>query len=242
MSFIAVAIGGSAVMGLGGSLIGANAAENSGAMQAQAAREATALQEKMYNQNRADQEPWRKAGTVALSGMQDRDYQRDFTMADFQADPGFEFRMREGMKALDRSASARGNLNSGAAMRGIARYGQDMASQEYGNAYNRFNSDRDRRFNRLSALAGIGQTANSQVGQAGANYANNAGANMMGAANAAGAAGMSAANQWGSTLNNLGNIGMQGAWMNKWSGAQASPAAAPATYADGRTFGLLGRL
>jgi len=68
----------------------------------------------------------------------------------FQADPGYGFRMSEGLKALERSAAARGGLVSGGAGKALQRYGQDLASQEYGNAFQRFQQDR-------AARAGLGQ-------------------------------------------------------------------------------------
>jgi hypothetical protein len=113
----------------------------------------------MYQQAREDVKPWMEAGTKALGQMQDADYMKDFSMADFQADPGYAFRMQEGQKALERSAAARGGLNSGGTMKALTRYGQDMGTQEYGNAYNRFNADRDRRFGRLNTLSSGGQQA-----------------------------------------------------------------------------------
>ena len=84
---------------------------------------------------------------------------RKFTMADFQTDPGAEFRRSEGQRGLEASASARGGILSGGALKAISRYNSDQASQEYGAAYNRFNNDQTTRFNRLSAIAGTGQTA-----------------------------------------------------------------------------------
>lgn len=225
MAFIAgaVAMGGSALAGLAGAAISSGAASDAADKQAAAADRATALQERMYNQTRADQEPWRQAGTQALSGLADPSFQKDFTSADFQKDPGYDFRMQQGQQALERSAAARGGLMGGGFAKGLARYGQDYASNEYNNAYNRFNNDRTNRFNRLSSIAGLGQTANGLNAQAGQNYANNAGSNMMGAANAQGAAGIASANAWGGALSNLGSIGMQGAWMNKWNAAQPKP-------------------
>ena len=68
----------------------------------------------------------------------------------FQADPGYGFRLSEGMKALERSAAARGGLMSGGTGKALQRYGQDLASQEYGNAFQRFQQDR-------AARAGLGQ-------------------------------------------------------------------------------------
>ena len=67
---------------------------------------------------------------------------KNFGAGDFQADPGYAFRLSEGMKALDRTAASRGGLLSGATLKGAQRYGSDLASQEYGNAYNRFQANR----------------------------------------------------------------------------------------------------
>jgi len=67
---------------------------------------------------------------------------KNFSAADFQTDPGYAFRLSEGMKALDRTAASRGGLLSGATLKGAQRYGSDLASQEYGNAYNRFQANR----------------------------------------------------------------------------------------------------
>jgi hypothetical protein len=67
---------------------------------------------------------------------------KNFGASDFQADPGYAFRLSEGMKALDRTAASRGGLLSGATLKGAQRYGSDLASQEYGNAYNRFQTNR----------------------------------------------------------------------------------------------------
>jgi hypothetical protein len=102
-------------------------------------------------------------------------YARDFGMSDFQADPGYAFRLSEGQKALDRSAAARGGLISGAALKAAGRYGQDMASQEYTNAYNRYQTNRSNQLNPLQSLMGAGQTSTNQLGQAGQNYATGVG-------------------------------------------------------------------
>lgn len=216
MSFIAVGIG-TGIATIGGAVIGANAAGDAADKQTAASNYATDVQHQQYEQTRKDLEPWRRTGEGALSKLGSPDYMRDFTVSDFSAgmDPGYQFRMQEGQKAIERSAAARGGLNSGGTMKAISRYGQDYASNEYQNAYNRFNADRDRRFNRLSSLAGLGQTANSQTGQAGMNYATQAGQNAMGAANAQGAAGMYQANQWGNTLGGLGKTWMDYAMMSK---------------------------
>ncbi len=139
----------------------------------------------IYDQQRADQEPWRQAGMSALTGMQDPSFQKSFTMADYQQDPGYQFRMNEGAKALNASAAANGASSGGATMKALTRYGQDYASNEYQNAYNRFNNDNSNRFNRLSSLAGLGQTANNVVNQNAGMYGQQVAGNQIGMGNAA---------------------------------------------------------
>jgi len=93
---------------------------------------------------------------------------KPFGAEQFQADPGYAFRQSEGMKALERSAAARGGLLSGGTLKGIQRFGQDLASQEYGNAFNRYQVERAARLNPLQSLMGSGQSsANTLTGAAG---------------------------------------------------------------------------
>lgn len=155
---------------LGTNLFGDNASDRALNAQGAASQEANRTLKSMYDKQVGDQEAFKQAGYSALDEMQNRNFQRDFTQADFQQDPGYQFRMGEGMKALERSAAARGGLNSGATLKALTRYGQDFATNEYQNAYNRFNADRDRRFNRLSSIANMGQQSLGQLGQAAQNY------------------------------------------------------------------------
>lgn len=202
-----IAGGLAAAGGIGGALIGSHAAGEAADKQSAAANYATDIQKQIYDQQRSDQQPWRQAGIGALSQLQDPSFQHNFSASDFQTDPGYQFRMQQGQQALERSAAARGGLQSGGTMKAITDYGQNFASNEYQNAYSRFTNDQSNRFNRLSSIAGLGQTANAQNGAAGQNYANNAGANAMGAANASGAAGIAGANAWGGALSSLGQTG-----------------------------------
>jgi hypothetical protein len=120
-------------------------------------------------------EPWRKAGEQALNKLIPLTDYTPFSMAQFQADPGYGFRMSEGMKALERSAAARGGLLSGATLKGIQRFGQDLGSQEYQNAFNRYQAERQARLAPLQSLAGVGQTTAQQIGEAGMRTAQNVG-------------------------------------------------------------------
>jgi len=104
-------------------------------------------------------------------------YARDFGMQDFEQDPGYAFRLSEGQKAIERSAAARGGLQSGSALKAAARFGQDLGSQEYQNAFNRYQVNRANQLNPLQSLMGAGQSAantlTSAVGQQGQNQASN---------------------------------------------------------------------
>ena len=194
---------GTATAILGAGLLGAAASKSAAKTQAGAAQQAADVQRSQFEQTREDQAPYRQAGYNALAELQrtagNVPGAFKFGAGDYQADPGYAFRLSEGQKALDRQAAARGGLISGGALRAAQRYGQEMGSQEFGNAYNRaltgYNTDVAREnqlYNRQAALAGIGQTATNLVGQAGQNYANAAG-NLMtgaGAAQAAGQVGM----------------------------------------------------
>lgn len=208
MSWVAVAVGGTALVG---SIIGSNAASQAAGAAADASNNASNTQSLMYNQQRRDQQPWRDAGIGALNEMhsQEGDLNRSFGMSDFQADPGYQFRMDEANKAIERSAAARGGLNSGGTMKALTRYNSDYASNEFGKARDSFNNDRTNRFNRLASVAGIGQTATNNVGQAGQNMANNVGNYMQNAGQAQGAASIAQ----GNAINQGIGTGMN-TWMN----------------------------
>jgi hypothetical protein len=231
MTWVAVAIGGSA-------LLGAYSSNKAAKAQAGAADRAGQLQQDQYEQTRQDQAPFRQGGLEAqnrlmtllgiggrapstggngvagmignaASGMVDNGinvdpnspdygrYARDFGMDQFQQDPGYAFRLSEGQKALDRQAAARGGLISGSALKAATRFGQDMGSQEYQNAFNRYQTERSAQLNPLQSLMGAGQSATNFVGGAGQNYANSAG-------NAYGAAGQAAASGYMGQANALG--------------------------------------
>lgn len=176
----------------------------------------------MYNQTRQDQAPYRQAGYAALgqlsSGTQaGGEFNRNFTMSDFNADPGYQFRMDQGSKALQASAAARGGLLSGGTLKSLDRYGQDYASNEYSNAYNRYNNDQTTRFNRLSSIAGIGQTSTAQTGAAGANAANQVSSAQIGAGNATAAGYINQGNAISNGASSLGNFYLQQQYMNRYA-------------------------
>jgi len=160
---------------VGSAVIGGMAAGDAASTQAASADRAADLQYKQWRESVDLQEPWRKAGEEALNKLIPLTDYQSFGMDQFQQDPGYAFRMSEGMKGLERSAAARGGLLSGATLKGIQRYGQDLGSQEYSNAFNRYQTERAARLQPLQSLAGVGQTTAQQIGQAGQTMASNVG-------------------------------------------------------------------
>lgn len=200
----------------------ANAANRAAKAQAGAADRATQVQWDMYNQTRQDQQPWQQAGQNALAQMMEQmgygvnqlqpssdgkvqntgmysfsaTPNQNKLFQGFQADPGYQFRQQEGNKALQNRQAASGGYFSGNALRAAADYNSGLASQEYGNYWNR-----------LAGLAGVGQQANATMANVGQNTAGNVGNNMIQAGNAR-ASGYAARGQaFGNALSNLSNLG-----------------------------------
>lgn len=214
-AIIAAAVG--AAASVGGGLIAAGGAKKAGRAQAEAAEKAQLAQERMFQEQKALQEPFRQAGLTAQEQIMQLlgiggdasaagygSLAKPFGQTDFEQDPGYAFRQSEGMRALERSASARGNLLSGGTLRGIQRFGQDLASQEYGNAFNRYQIERNARLNPLQSLMGSGQSATNVLtgaaGQAGQNEQNN----IMGAGQARASGYVGQANALGGALSSIG--------------------------------------
>ena len=185
---------------LGSSLIGAGAAKSAASTQAAAQRQANELLAQQYRQQRADLQPYSAAGVNALSKFQGMADYTPFSMDTFSKDPGYGFRLAEGQKALERSAAARGGLLSGGTGKRIAAYGQEAASQEYNNAFNRYQTERAAKLAPYQSLINVGQASAAGQANAAGNYGTQAaqGLTNIGAANAAGT--VAGANALGSSL------------------------------------------
>lgn len=185
---------GSAVSGISGAV----AADRASRAQQAAAKDARGQIEKYTGQAIGYQQPYYDTGTRNLATLDQRNAAGYYDMPtqtyqqptfDFQADPGYQFRQAEGMRGINANAAAQGMSLSGATQKALAKYGQGLASQEYGNAYNRFSNDRNfdysvfgdaynrqaaeknAQWNRGVGLANVGVNAANQMG----NYAMNAG-------------------------------------------------------------------
>lgn len=192
---------------LGSSLIGANAAGSAADTQAAATDRANQIAYQMFQEQKALQEPYRAGGVTAQNRLMDllglsgntsaQGYgsaNKPFTMSDLTTDPSYQFRLDEGLKSLDRQAAARGGLISGGALKAAQSFGQKEASQEYQNAFNRYQTNRTNMLQPLGNLISSGQSAASNTGSAAANYGTTAGSNITSGAAAQAAGQVGAAN------------------------------------------------
>ena len=224
MSGVIAAVGGSS---LAGAYIGAQGSRDAARISAGASNRAADLQFEQYEQTRADLAPYRETGYRALDRLEaygpsrtvSGEYipaseipQFDPSQINLEEDPGYQFRVSEAMRQIDRLSAGQGNLLSGNRVEEVIGRSQDIASQEYGNVYNRalqrYNIDVGREgeirrrgvedfslaygqeqdyLNYLRNLAGTGQVATSQTAQIGAQAASGAGQNIVAAGNAAAA-------------------------------------------------------
>ena len=186
-----------------------------------------AIQQRLAAQDQqAQQAEQQTAQQIAQQNVRDAaspDYgalSKRFTLQDYQADPGYQFRLQQGEQGISRAASARGGQYSGATLKALANFNSGLASQEYGSAYSRFNADQTNKFNRNATLAGIGQTANSATGNAGTsaygtiaqvgqNTANQVGANLQNAGEARASGYVGQANAIGSGIKQAYNAYQQ---------------------------------
>lgn len=239
---------------LGSSVIGALASQDAGSSQADAANRASAISDAQYQQTRADQAPYRQAGYNALAEMQ-RTAKNvpgafSFNNEEMYRDPGYQFRLSEGQRAMARTAGNRGGLVSGTSLKAMQDYAQNAASGEFGNAYNRaFNTyntgvaSENQLYNRQAGMAGIGQSATNLTNAAGANNANAMGNYLTSgaAAQAAGTVGMAnAANSGlGTYLNYTSNNRLIDALKNRnggYGGVGGGIGGGMQDYSYGATF------
>ena len=172
----------------GTNIFGSNSKDRAINAQTQGTNQANAALDSAYGVQNDLLNPWAQTGTKSMTSLANNDF-----MNNWQQDPGYQFRLDEGNKAINAAASARGLGNSGATMKALARYGQDYATGEYDKVYNR-------NYNRLSQLAGFGQDATNSMVNASANYGNSVANNYMGLGNANAAAQLAQANRFSNLL------------------------------------------
>lgn len=258
---IAGAIGSSIFRGISASKAAktqSRAAMSAAQLEYQASQNALDFQKQQWQTTQQNMAPWLQAGQGAITNLAGllgpggelaQPWTQQFhapTAVTEQNDPGYQFRLNEGLKALQNSAAARGGALTGATSKDLERYSQDYASNEYGNVYGRalgeyqqnyniFQQNQANRFNRLAAISGAGQVSAGQLGSFGQAAAGNVGnillgssayqGNMLQQAAAARASGYGAIGQgiFGGlgSLYQMGKDAPAGSWMNWLSGVRA---------------------
>jgi len=219
-----------AVATVGSGYMQSRAAKDAASTQAAAADRAMAQEAAMYGQSREDLAPYRESGYTALK---DIERMKPFLTSQFgpeqfgqYLDPSMAFRLRLGGQATERLANVGGGAISGNTMRALTDYGQNLASTEYGNAFNRFQTERGNIYNTLANIAGMGQQAVNTGVNAGQSFAGQQTGLITGqaAANAAGMVG--SANAYSGALGNLGNYAMLNSFMRPPGAAVTTPTSA----------------
>lgn len=220
---------GSAVVG---GAVASDSSRRASNTQRDAVNQSNDLQREQFEQTRADNAGYRARGNSAgdrlamLLGLSGGSgvgettnplygtLTKPFTGADLASEPGYAFGLKQGNDAIERSASARGGLYSGATLKALQRYGQDYGGTKFNEAFNRDRITKDSLYNQLAGVAGTGQLATNQVSQAGQNFANNASANIIGAGNASAANQIARGNILTGTINN---------GLSMWQRSQPTP-------------------
>jgi hypothetical protein len=209
-----------------------DAAKDAAEMQVAGGDRALAQQLRMFEMGREDQAPYREAGYTALKDIESLKpmFTAQFGPEQFEQylDPSMEFRMKYGTKATERAANVGGGLLSGNTLRSLTEFGQDLASTEYANAFNRAQTEPTNIFNRLHAISGLGQNAVTTGVQAQQAYGNQASNIITGQAAAQAAGTVGQANAYAGAIGNIGNMAMMNAFMNPAVARPGMPAGAPA--------------
>jgi hypothetical protein len=207
MTWVAAAIGGSALLGLFGANKQAKAATNASQLQYQSTQDAAKQQREMFDILNAQQAPYREAGYGALNQINTMlpEFTKQFTSEDLirNLDPSYKFMLEQGLGATGQAM----NVGGGGSNVDLARqkFAQEYAKTGAQQAFNNYTNQQSNIYNRLSNLAGIGQAAQSQSNTLGSNTANALSQLGIGGASALGAGQIGSANAMAGAYGNIGN-------------------------------------
>lgn len=203
-----------------------SASERAAQTSLQATRESIAAEKEMYEQGRQDLAPWREAGG---RGLVDLEALMKQGPGEFTKDPGYEFTLSEGQKAIERAASAGGRLASGRTIKESIGYAENLASTEYDKFLARYYA----KLNPYQTMAGLGQTTAATTAQAGTQAGGQIASSLMSGGNTAANAyyqgGTAAGQARASGYMNQGDI---------WSNMLSQGANMAMTYGMGKGMGL----
>lgn len=153
-------MGWAAAAGAGMGLVSAYMASRASGRMASAIKKAIKLQKEMYRTGRADLAPYKEIGKEFLPILAEM---VKAGPGEFKESPGYQFRVGEGVKALERGAAAKGKQLSGEQQKALLEFGQQAGSAEYQNFLDRY-------YTSLVPVAGmveLGQSAAAQTASMG---------------------------------------------------------------------------
>ena len=201
-------------------VVGGGATLASGYMQGQAAKDAANtvaggaryaadINKQMFDITNANLAPYREAGTTTLKDLLARtpELTKAYTAEDFNQgiDPGYQFRLAQGQKALENQYNRGGGLVSGNVMQGMQDYTQGQASQEFANAFGRNATTQTNIFNRLKSIADMGLGAAGTTANAATSAGESMGSAAIAGSQAQGAGQIGQAKAYGNTLSGMAN-------------------------------------
>lgn len=220
------ALAGSAVLGYLGSQNQADAAQSAAQTQLQGTQAASQQQREMFDILNKQQAPYREAGYGALNQINTMlpQFTKTFTPADLQANlaPNYEFMKNQGLGATAQQAnvaSPGSNVDLSKTM-----FAENYAKGAYQDALTNWRNQQTDIFNRLSGIAGIGQTAQGQAQNLGSATSTNLANLATGGANAVAGGQIGAANAQSGGLQSVGNAGMLYGLLNKNSATPVNAA------------------
>lgn len=226
---IPAAIVGSAAIG---AIASKSAADKAAKAQTSAANQATDTQMRMFETLQENLAPYREGGGEALDMLLEKlpglTTPIPFEMMDQEAleqTPGYQFARKQGLKAVQNSAAARGLGVSGASLKGAAEYATGLADQTFQNQFSNYQqllqnkiAQQQATYDRLMGLAGIGQNSAANVGSGAISTGQSIGENITGAANARAGAYLHGGNAIASGVNNAAGGLMANQFLNQNQG------------------------
>lgn len=211
-----------------GATISYEGAQKAAGAQSKSAKKAAELERAQWDQTQRNEAPYLAGGQAAQNALTgwlglrpdgsinpNAPGLHSFTAADFQNDPGFQFREKEGQEALLNQRSALGGQFSGATLKQLNDYAQGSASDEFNQAYQRFRMNQGDIYGRLAGQAGQGAQVAAGLGNLGQGVAGQMGQDLIGAGNAQAAGTVGGINAINQGLGQAYNMWQQNQILNK---------------------------
>ena len=207
---------------IGSALLGSSATTSAADTMASSNAVASAQQMAMFKSVNEQNKPYRDAANTSLSQLtQETGTGGALTPSafKFEADPGYQWILDQGQRAINASAAAKGGVLGGGVLKTLTDYNQGEAGTQYTNAFNRFQTQSMNRYNMLAGIAGLGQASNTTTAAASNNAANAISANTVAAGNAIASGTIGSTNAITGGLSNLSSMYMQKNMMNQMYGS-----------------------